>query len=99
MDTIRILMPPEDLEMINKVFQDDDQPSFTVIKTEKYSDWATWVELYTEATCSIWFLAKRAQQWKTFHEEKPTREKYFLLEIENRRLKEELNALKQIKNP
>lgn len=60
--TIKIIIPSEDADMIEHIFNTSENPQFTVLKRSTVEGTTCdIVEIYTESTINFWYLAKRVQ--------------------------------------
>lgn len=70
-NSIKICMSKEDADMVEKIFDMDDDPNFTVLNRYNFPGESDTVqlEIICDCTLHLWSLAKRVEMWET-HEKK-----------------------------
>lgn len=57
-------MPKADADWVQKIFEMDSSPSFTIVRRCDITSECTSLELCVESSINLWFLAKRVESWQ-----------------------------------
>lgn len=66
-ETIKFLMPNEDADVLQKLFDQDTEPDFTIIRRFDILDTSvSSVEIVAQSSLTVWFLIKRVESEQEF---------------------------------
>lgn len=66
-ETIKFLMPNEDADVLQELFDQDTEPDFTIIRRVDILDTSvSSVEIVAQSSLTVWFLIKRVESKQEF---------------------------------
>jgi hypothetical protein len=92
--TVRLLIPTEDAEILEEIFKSEENPRFIIFKNIKHGAFSTEMEIYVEQSCDLLFIMKKVQRMITYENNRGKIPEIVRLEMENYKLKKELEELK-----